>query len=551
MKHPSLHTLLGFTALLLLASCYGEGEPLPPPVEPEPAPEPEPTPQPGIDLSLCCDLYKAFVQDGEQGKETTLLDFSYAGYEHGERSVPQVDYPEVRVDDYGAVPDDNLSDREALEEAIRAAEALAATNGRGAVVRFSAGRYDLRTADAPNSSITITGSNIVLRGATAAEGTTELYMEYPNQAVDNTLWNTPELITMTYKGAQKDDAVKLTDVTGNAARGSHTIEVASASGLSVGQRVLLKLTNNDPALVADEVKPYDIEGEWSELPQQGVQVTEYHAIARVEGNRITFKEPLTHKVEAQWGWTLHRHQHNVGCGVEDITFRGNYRNSFVHHGSALDDSGFRMLTLHRQVNGWVRRCHFIDVSEAVSVMLSANVSVSQCTLSGNGGHSAIRSQASSCVFIGKCSDLSGQYHSFGVSKTANGSVLWRNTNASTTCFESHSSQPRATLIDACSGGFLPNHAGGDASAGPNHLADLVLWNYKETGNGAGTFDLWVRNNRFLMPIFAGYQGTTRFKPEQVTADESHGRAVYPESLYEAQLIYRLGYLPDWIQALKQ
>lgn len=240
-------------------------------------------------------------------------------------------------------------------------------------------------------------------------------------------------------------------------------------------------------------------------------------------------------MDARWGWTLHEHQHRVGCGVEDIAFRGNFQEEFIHHKDALHDSGYRMLTFHRQVNGWLRRCRFTDVSEGASVMLSANISVYNCVLDGHQGHSALRAQASSHIFLGKIDDLSSQYHSVGVSKTAMGNVLWRNQIGNNSCFESHSSQPRATLIDACQGGFLPNHAGGDAALGPNHLADLVLWNYRETGTGGGEFDLWVRNNRFLMPVIAGFQGSTTFRPEQVTADESHGSAVEPESPYEAKV----------------
>ena len=46
-----------------------------------------------------------------------LLDFSYAGYEHGETAPPDVwtlGYTVYDVTDYGAIPDDGKSDREAL-----------------------------------------------------------------------------------------------------------------------------------------------------------------------------------------------------------------------------------------------------------------------------------------------------------------------------------------------------------------------------------------------------------------------------------------------------
>lgn len=525
----------------IVASCYNDSLPTYSESEPEEKPEAKPTPIEG------CNLWKEFVTARQDGSESTLLDFSYAGYEFGERGVPDVDYPTYNVLDYGAVANDGLSDRDAFIRAIQ--DAVQA--GGKAVIYFPKGRYDLRPSDAPNASITIDADNIVLRGDGAENGGTELFMEYPNQPIDGTLWNTPELITFSYKASKSDEALLLTAVTGNADRGSHTVEVSSTGSLHIGQRVLLKLAaNNDPDLVIQEVKPYEVSSEWTELPEEGVQVNEYHQILRIEGSKVTFKEPIMHKVDSRWGWTLHEHQHHVGCGVEDIAFRGNFNETFEHHKDALHDSGYRMLTFHRQVNGWIRRCRFTDISEGASVMLSANISVYNCTINGNQGHSALRAQASSHIFLGKINDRPAQYHSVGVSKTAIGNVLWRNTTAANSCFESHSSQPRATLIDACQGGFLPNHGGGDAALGPNHLADLVLWNYHETSPDGGEFDFWVRNNRFLMPVIAGFQGNTTFRPEQVTADENHGTAVEPESLYEAQLTLRLGILPEWLQSLK-
>lgn len=493
-----------------------------------------------------CNLWKEFVEAQQNGAESILLDYSYAGYESGERGVPDVDYPVYNVQDYGAVPNDGLSDRDAFLATIQAVQ----RNGGKAVIHFPAGRYNLRPADAPNSTIVIDADNIVLRGDGVGEGGTELFMEYPNQVIDATLWNTPELISFSYQASKSDDELLLSHVTGNASRGSHSLQLATTAGLYIGQRVLLKLApNNAPELVAEEVAPYDVNSEWSELRNKGVQVTEYHQIQRIEGNTVTFKEPMMHKVDSRWGWTLHKHQHRTGCGVEDIAFVGNFNEDFEHHKNALHDSGYRMLTFHRQVNGWIRRCRFTNVSEAASVMLSANISVYDCQITGRQGHSALRAQASSHVFIGKITDNPAQYHSVGVSKTAIGNVLWRNQTAQNSCFEAHSEQPRATLIDACTGGFLPNHAGGDAANGPNHLGDLTLWNYLAT-SGSGEFNLWERNNYFLMPIIAGFRGSTQFRSEQVTANESPGTSVEPESLYEAQLALRLGALPQWIEELK-
>ena len=55
----------------------------------------------------------------------------------------------------------------------------------------------------------------------------------------------------------------------------------------------------------------------------------------------------------------------------------------------------------------------------------------------------------------------------------------------------------------------------------------------------------------LPPTIVGFHGVgITFDQEQVKLDESHGTAVTPQSLYEAQLEKRLDHLPPWIEALK-
>ena len=80
---------------------------------------------------------------------------------------------------------------------------------------------------------------------------------------------------------------------------------------------------------------------------------------------------------------------------------------------------------------------FTSVSEATSIINSANVSAYDITIDGNRGHSAIRSAGSSRVFIGKVTDRTdglliddrntreegvGQYHACGVSKPSMGAL---------------------------------------------------------------------------------------------------------------------------------
>ena len=149
----------------------------------------------------------------------------------------------------------------------------------------------------------------------------------------------------------------------------------------------------------------------------------------------------------------------------------------------------------------------------------------------------------------------GQYHAVGVSKQSIGTVLWRNTWGDDSCFESHATQPRATLIDCCKGGWMRWRQGGDQAQVPNHLADLTVWNFESTTDQAETFIWWDHNSywwKFLPPIVVGFHGKpVSFDQEQTLLDSSNGTPVEPESLYEAQLKARLGAVPAWLLSLKK
>lgn len=94
------------------------------------------------------------------------------------------------------------------------------------------------------------------------------------------------------------------------------------------------------------------------------------------------------------------------------------------------------------------------------------------------------------------------------------------------------------------------NSGRAVGSNPNHLNDLVFWNYKETDEGNTDFDFWANDSKFwkfLPPIIVVFHGAgTTFLSSQVKYEESNGKPVNPESLYEAQLELRLGKLPQWI-----
>ncbi|EJX09843.1 hypothetical protein, secreted [gut metagenome] len=546
---------------------------------------------------------KAFVEFATKDPHNVLLDFSYAGYMHGEKEPPSVDelkakgYKLYDVTDYGAVANDGKSDREAFLKTLEAAGATRKITSDGnirvrakgdklnAVIYFPEGEFILQgEKEEVNQSIHLTMGNFVICGA--GRNKTKLHMKLHNLPANKNMWSTPSMIEIKHYSAPE----KLTEVTANAAKGDFTVEVGSTVGLKAGQWVRLYLKNNAPELVNKELAPYSVNGlnAQVEIKKSGVEVLDYHQIKSVVSNKVTFYEPLMHEVEARWKWELQKFPHYENVGVEDLTFQAVAKEGFQHHVWATNESGekiaydssCKMFDYGRLTNSWLRRCNFISVSEACSMVNSANISAYDIEISGNRGHSAIRSQGSSRVFIGKVYDHSsgmeltntggsqlgtmfferaGQYHACGVSKQSLGAVIWNVHWGDDSCFESHASQPRATLIDHCQGAFIKWRQGGDLVQLPNHLNDLTIWNMNVTRTKAedgdtflwwDTKSIWWRN---LPPVLVGFHGEPITFGEgfkQVKRLESNGKQVEPASLYEAQLKERLGYVPAWLIALK-
>lgn len=502
--------------------------------------------------------------------DNLLLDFSYAGYKHGEVAPPDVwslGYTVYNVKDYGAIPNDNKSDREALTKIL--AKIGSKVDNAKAIIYFPKGEYILHTAaddvDGQSQTIQLLMGGVILKGD--GRDQTIIKMDAPNQPKDpNVMYSSPVMLEIKHNSGLS----QITEVTGSADKGTFSVEVASTTGIKVGDWVCLQLVDNSPELIKTELSPYQPTSNMTNLHNDGVQVYDYHLVAAINGQTVTFKEPIMHAVDSQWKWTIQKYPHYENVGVEDMTFEGKAKVDFAHHGSWEDDGAYKPINLVRLTNSWMRRVGFRSVSEASSIVNSSNVSVYDVIIDGNRGHAAIRSQASSRVFIGKVTDKSngflidnrnvyeqgaGQYHACGVSKQSIGAVLWNVDWGTDACFESHATQPRATLIDRCTGGFMRFRQGGDYNQMPNHLADLTLWNFNAKNNVTDSPFIWWDSNslwwKFLPPIVVGYHGgSINFNESQMKLNEEQGKAVTPYSLYEAQLRKRLGAVPAWLNSLQ-
>lgn len=555
-----------------------------------------------------------------QGEDNVLPDYSYAGYNHGE-SAPQgafsLGYQVINVKERMTAK--NMTAREALISILQE-KGMTRVNGTNKlnanakiVIYFPAGDYILHNdddntrdeskqkdaVDSKNnnvsSGIEIYGGNFVIKGD--GPDKTRLIMETPNLPTSiSNLSSSPILLVIKHTNGPNNagNSPKLASVTENAKRGDFTVKVSGTTGISSGQWVQLRLRSGDRELVKKEIGPIALNENWaiakapisinqSSDDLYGVKITEFHQVKSASNGKITFYEPIMHDIDIKYndteGWEIRTYKYLENVGVEDLSFVGNALDGYAHHGEGHAeqakvgwqyDGAYKPLLLQRVVNSWVRNVHFESVSEALTFAESANSSAYDIRISGKRGHSAVRSQGSSRVFIGKVRDESagndvygkscqGQFHGCGVSKPSVGTVLWNVTWGNDACFESHATQPRATLIDNCSGGLVYYRAGGDENEVPNHLGDLTLWNLNVTGTDshASNFAWWSDSDtwwKIFPPIVVGTHGmNVKFsgkEQQQVTYEESTGMKVSPESLYEAQLRERLGYVPGWLNALK-
>ncbi len=552
-------------SLLLLLACFFACE--------SPIAKPEPPSPVGGDpeVDRPSNISQVWLNYLYQNEDNILSDYSYAGYEYGEVAPPNVEslgYTTYDITDvkYGAIPNDGISDQRAFEQAVK--DAIA--DPVGGIVFCPAGEFELRDKY-DKSQMQFNGGNFVIKGA--GRDKTILKMSYANPLTNpSQLWTAPALMQIKHNSGTNSHRRVIED----APIGSHSITVEHTAGLSVGMWVSLELRDNNPEVVKYALGEGNMEVGAKRMADlvpnadiivNGVDVDEYHVIKRIIGNVITFESPIHHEINKAWEWKLGVFNNYEHVAIEDICFKGEAPEGFVHHG-VFDtsygkgysyDCAFVPIAFMRITNSWMRRVDFVSVSECLSVTSCSNVSMYDIHISGNRGHSAVKSNGSTKVFIGKVKDSSyggnGQWHGVGVAKPAIGTVIWRSNWGQTACYESHASQPRVSLIDVCTGAFKTGHQGGAETSLPNHMEGMVIWNLLAT-SGLGDVKLpwWDFESTYwkLLPVaLIGYHGAeTTFSPIDTKIDESHGKKVYPESLYEAQLERRLGYVPAWLMELK-
>jgi hypothetical protein len=140
---------------------------------------------------------KSVLFEKYKNDRSLLPDFSYVGYHNGEKEIPKIDNFKIfDVTKFGAIPNDAISDKGAIQKAIQAAN----KNGSG-IVFFPKGRFLINEETDSAISIVSNNSKIILRGSGSGAGGTELYMKEPLPPKNpDQMWTVPPIFIFTARG---------------------------------------------------------------------------------------------------------------------------------------------------------------------------------------------------------------------------------------------------------------------------------------------------------------------------------------------------------------
>ena len=499
-------------------------------------------------------IWKKFTGDISNPEIPTLFDYSYAGYQLGEVGIPKKHkhLKVFNVMDFGAVPNDSISDQKAIQSAIHAAE-----NNKGGVVFFPKGEFLVNVNPTKTNPLEITASNIILKGSGMGKNGTVIQMKdhmlrrYP----DEPEWK----VSYMFNFFPKKKTGATTNISKQANAGDLVIEVENADIFKNAKYIQLQMPYNldaaKEALQDKKPRPH-----WEKIKEKGVTFIENHEIKSISGNTITLKDPLINAIYVVYNWQAKPFYPLENVGVENIYFKANFKDKFVHHKDYIQDNAWSIIAMNRVANSWVRQCRFRNITGAVSINNGYASSILQLLIEGNSGHKLTNVTQSTRVLTGLINDTSnyGQFHGAAMSHKTSGSVIWR-VKTPKQGWDSHADIPTTNLVDLYEGSKMTNH-GGFYKNEPHHLKGLTLWNYKRVGDTISNYDFWSLSGKgmywgfaVVKPTIVGLHGSkTSFNEKNIGYLESLGTKVSPESLYEAQLKHRLGKMPKWVcKSLKE
>ena len=522
-----------------------------------------------------------------------IPDFSYAGYDNARRAIPEVKDNIIDVTQHGVIADDDRDDSLALAKAYAAAKTI---NGP-VVLQLPAGRIAL------SQVLKIDRSDIVIRGAGAGAGGTELFFPRPLRLTDKSedlkelreyllsnrkyqveknnnvnelfseyswtggyLWvgpqgNRPAQYLTAYD--QPSKATRLTDAV-EGKQGELTLRVANAEKLKAGDVVQIRWFNRDgeqgaliEELYGKDAKTLKVGSNHWTFPDRALAVQSTR-IERLENGIATLSSPLLHPISPAIKADIARWEHLENVGIEDMSFVFPEGRAFGHH----QEEGYNAIYFTGTYNGWIRNVRVRDADAAILTYDSANLTIADIITEGKReAHYAVHVGNVHNVLVQDVDVFNSVVHAFSVNTQASRNVFLRGRAWQQPVIDQHAGANHQNLFDDMT---LYVRATRDEKGVPTY----PVWNgsgagYWEPGHGRynTTWNLRVLVEGGALPSetvkltglsegpdarLVGISGNRHFEVDYHPAPVMRAlnqRLWQAPSLYELQLQHRLRNLP--------
>lgn len=329
------------------------------------------------------------------GITSNLPDYSYAGYEYGEKPIPNEQNNIYNILDYGAVPNDKIDDTEAINKTIE----TAGKNG-GGIVFFPRGKFLVNMDSTKIDIVHIKFNNIVLRGSGSGENGTIIYSgTATTQDEKNSPWLSPFVFhsglnlfgTDRFFGANELPVHSKINKTHKA--GTSIISVDSTKNLKEGTIILIALQNttDDGNLINDLMKPLKFEPFQKSYTEAGIQRAKSFQypmeVAKIIGqHQIVLRQPLRRDIALKFNPTISIMPMLKNIGIEHFKFESAWDGNYKHHGNREMDYGWGAINLHRVSHGWIKDIHIDNYTQTTHLVNSRNVTIEDIRITGKAGH---------------------------------------------------------------------------------------------------------------------------------------------------------------------
>ena len=520
-------------------------------------------------------LYPENWQAGSVYDNKFLHDFSYAGYERGEKEIP-TSVPGKAVYDVTQAPYN--ADKTGVNDATVAIQNAinAAQSAGGGVVYLPAGTYKVRPQGSNSYALQITGSNILFKG----DGIGKTFIRCYAESMRN------QSIILVGQGGNWGSGTNPTNITEDIPdRPTSQIKVQDASAYNVGDWIILR-SDRTAAWVSD----HNMSGFWNaNTGTVGLGTVFYRQITAKSGNTITIDIPTRYWMKTRDAARIYKTPaRTVNTGIQDFSI-GNKQNPSTSGWGEEDYNtlgtgayqvhGAFLIKFSGVVNGWAKNIASYQaensqqvhmVSNGLDINQSRSLTIDRCDFShpqyeGGGGNGYGMNICASDLLISNCSSTSAR-HSYSFKYTySNGSVIYNFTsNSAKYASDFHMYLSMSNLIDNQNlnrdfiesnvrpyGGTAGNYHGytstqtvfwntnGVAGPGGNNSARIIDSRQYGYGYIIGTRGAAPNVSTTPTTMNSSY-GSVNTSPEDHKEGIGTGGTLEPQSLYHDQLKRRLG-----------